>query len=77
MAVIIDWFGRGGGGIPNILGGYAEPEKVRGGVAYNNSKIQILGCWLDVEECIWKFMCYFITNWKNQLKRVMHALYFP
>ena len=57
---VIDWFGRGGGGIPNILGGCAEPGKGRGGVAYSNSKIQVLGCWLDVEEWIWKFMCYFI-----------------
>lgn len=23
---VIDWFGRGGGGIPNILGGCTEPE---------------------------------------------------
>ena len=26
---VIDWFGRGGGGIPNIPGGCAEPGKVR------------------------------------------------
>lgn len=37
---VIDWFGRGCGGIPNILGGCAEPGIGRGGVAYRNSKFQ-------------------------------------
>lgn len=29
--VVMDWFGSGGGGIPNILGGWAEPGNCEGG----------------------------------------------
>jgi hypothetical protein len=60
---VIDWFGRGCGVIPNILGGCIEPGIGGGGATYHNSKIQNPVCWSDWKEIAYMYSCNISFLW--------------